>query len=140
MQTTETFKPLTSEESLAAAREIGQAMCDANTTINVEQIVDPEFAARQELVFLLIELEKTTLRAKRLYEKKDQLEAQILERMSAGESVTLPDGRKVEVVDNFAGIDKKTGKQKNVCWGHGSVRRFDIQITPIKKPTCRKKK
>lgn len=138
MQTIETSVPVTQDEKLDLAREIGQAICDAHVPDNQNLDAgepDPGFADRMELIFLLTKLDKITQRAKKLYAQRDQLEAQIMEKMEVGAQATLPDGRTAEMVDNFA--------DKNLHYGHGPVRRFEVKIGKlkvVKKPACRKGK
>lgn len=57
---------------------------------------------------------------KNLYDARDKIEAEIREMLAVGEAVDYGDGQEAVHVDNFA--------EKNVQFGHGPVRRFEIVI------------
>lgn len=59
-------------------------------------------------------------RAKKQYAKADALLDEVIAAMPVGFAVPLKDGSTATVVDNYDG--------KNVAWGHGSVRRFDVRV------------
>jgi len=61
-----------------------------------------------------------------LYALRDELEESILKALPVGESLEIGGGYQVESVDNFA--------TKNVCFGHGPVRRFEAKLSRVKAP------
>ena len=80
--------------------------------------------ARDELHEKLARLRHLQARIRRAYAERDALEADIRMHMRPGTSIDL--GRYTATcVDNFA-------DGKNLCYGHGPVRRFDVQIKPKK--------
>lgn len=75
----------------------------------------------QETAELIRKFLRTRANAKLLYDRADRLLVQISERMSAGESIAAnASGKRYALIDNYAG--------KNVVWGHGGVRRYDVDV------------
>jgi len=60
-------------------------------------------------------------RAKAQYAKADRLLDELVKMAAPGDVIDLGKGKLVKVVDNFA-------DGKNLAWGHGSVRRFDLKV------------
>jgi len=58
--------------------------------------------------------------AKACYQEAEAIESGLMDRMSVGDRVNLPDGRVAQLVDNFA--------EKNIVWCHASSRRFEIKV------------
>lgn len=69
---------------------------------------------------------------KNLYAARDSLASEVLERIPVGEKVSLGDGRELEHVHAFS--------KKNVAFGHGAVREYDLKIHRSKKVTIPKAK
>jgi hypothetical protein len=59
--------------------------------------------------------------AKRNYDRSDRLLVEIAAALPVGEEMPIGNsGKKVLLMDNYAG--------KNIVWGHGGVRRWDLDI------------
>ena len=60
------------------------------------------------------------------YSLADEKFEALLEIAKAGHEIELPDGRIVEIVDNF--IDPKTGKPRNKAFKPAGVNRFALKV------------
>jgi len=79
--------------------------------------VKPALTARQRRACLRRAL-RLRQRGRELYEQADQEEANIRRSLPAGGQITLEDGRRFHVVDNFS--------ERNVVFRPAAVRRFEI--------------
>jgi hypothetical protein len=82
-----------------------------------------------DLIRKLAAYDDLKMRAKKLYEEADALEAEIFEVMRPGDIVKMADGRKATMVDNLDGFDKRTGKPKNKIWKIAGASRFELEFT-----------
>ena len=71
------------------------------------------------------ELELLKAHAKNLYAQVDELQNQLIEKMGIDVPYELSDGRVAKIHNNF--VDKD-GNPKNVAWGHGSVRLYELKV------------
>lgn len=62
--------------------------------------------------------------AKAGYDRCDVLLDELRHALKVGRSIDMGNGETAVIVDNFA--------EKNVAWGHGSVRRFDLKVSKSK--------
>jgi hypothetical protein len=59
--------------------------------------------------------------AKKLYDRADNHLREIAKQLKPGDEVPLTvDGKKAVLIDNWAG--------KDIVWGHGGVRHYDIEV------------
>lgn len=70
--------------------------------------------------------ERIKAAAKKLYKQAEEIELAIIKALPLGMMVSLSDGRKAYLKDNFQ--DKDTGEFKNLNFGHGSVRHYEVEI------------
>lgn len=125
---TENEISLKSDSRSPAVQAVLAAMPTVKHRVSAETFRAASEAGIDEAAILrdLKELESVTSAAKQLYARRDEIEQRLLKVLRVGDQIALPDNRVVEVVDNF--WDKKLQQPKNVCWGHGSVRRFEIDF------------
>ena len=70
--------------------------------------------------------QKTKARAKALYDRADRILVEISTKLKPGvPSPMNVDGKHVVLLDNFAG--------KEIVWGHGGVRHWDLEIIDLSK-------
>ena len=70
--------------------------------------------------------QKTKARAKALYDRSDRILSDIATKLKVGvPSPMNGDGKHVVLLDNYAG--------KEIVWGHGGVRHWDLDILDLSK-------
>lgn len=124
----ESAKPRMSLAEFQAA-QIQSTLSVATAAISESPVAELDGMSEADLLRKLAELDKCKLEAKLLYARCDMLEAEILEATKPGDIIKMADGRNAVIVDNFSGIDKNTGKLKNISWRPCGVRRFEIEFT-----------
>jgi hypothetical protein len=70
--------------------------------------------------------QKTKARAKALYDRSDRQLVELAGKLKLGELTPInTEGKHIVLLDNFVG--------KDLVWGHGGVRRWDLEVVDLSK-------
>lgn len=84
---------------------------------------------RADSAAIAVQLLRARDAGKEAYGRADELLEELLKQHTVGDTIALPGGQVVEIVDNFA--------KKNKAWKPTGINRFDVKVSRAKDLTAK---